>query len=93
MHNFFSNNLPPVFDGYFETLVSRHNRNTRNGSNLLKILSHPTNTAESSIKIKGAKLWYNLDKNMKSITKAKHFKAKFKTTCLEAYKRNISHNH
>ena len=93
VHNFFSNNLPPVFDGYFETLVSRHNRNTRNGSNLLKIPSHPTNIAESSIKIKGAKLWNNLDKNLKSITKAKHFKAKFKTTCLEAYKRNISHNH
>ena len=62
VHNFFSNNLPPVFDGYFETLVSRHNRNTRNGSNLLKIPRHPTNIAESSFKIKGAKLWNNLDK-------------------------------
>ena len=33
VHNFFSNNLPPVFDGYYETLASKHNRNTRNGSN------------------------------------------------------------
>ena len=31
VHNYFSNSLPSVFDGYFETLASNHNRNTRNG--------------------------------------------------------------
>ena len=30
VHNFFSDSLPPVFSGYFETLASNHNRNTRN---------------------------------------------------------------
>ena len=72
VHNFFSNNLPPVFDGYFETLASRHNRNTRNGSSLLKIPRHPTNITESSIKIMGAKLWNKLDKTLKSIPIAKN---------------------
>ena len=91
VHNFFSNNLPPVFDGYFETLASRHNRNTRNGSSLLKIPRHPTNITESSIKIMGAKLWNKLDKTLKSITKAKKFKSKFKMSRLKAYKLKISH--
>ena len=91
VHNFFSNNLPPVFDGYFETLASRHNRNTRNGSTLLKIPRHPTNITESSIKIMGAKLWNKLDKTLKSITKAKNFKSKFKMSRLKAYKLKISH--
>ena len=67
VHNFFSNNLPPVFDGYFETLASRHNRNTRNGSSLLKIPRHPTNIAESPIMMKGAKIWIKLDKNHKGL--------------------------
>ena len=93
VHNFFSNNLPPVFDGYFETLASRHSRNTRNGSTLLKIPSHQTNIAESSIKVKGAKLWNKLDNNLKNIPKAKHFKTKFKMSCLTANKVNISQKH
>ena len=37
VHKFFSNSLPSVFSGYFETLASNHNRNTRNGYNLIKI--------------------------------------------------------
>ena len=71
VHNFFSNNLPPVFDGYFETLTSRLNRNTRNGSTLLKIPRQPTNITESSIKIMGAKLWNKLDKALKVLQKQK----------------------
>ena len=78
VHNYFSNSLPPVFDGYFETLASNHNRNTRHGSNLIKITSHTTNFAASSIKIQGAKIWNRLDNNLKSITKVKTFRNKFK---------------
>ena len=78
VHNFFSNNLPPVFNGYFETLASNHNRNTRNGAYLIKIPRHSTDMAASSIKIKGAKLWNKLDNKLKKIPKAKKFKFKFK---------------
>ena len=56
VHNFFSNNLPPVFSGYFETLTSNHNRNTRNGKNLIKIITHSTDIAALSMKICGAKV-------------------------------------
>ena len=83
VHNFLSNKLPPVFNGYFETLASNHNRNTRNGNNLLKISSYPTNIAASSIKIQGAKLWNKLDNSLKNIPKAKNFKAKFKNSCIK----------
>ena len=82
VHNFFSNSLPPVFDGYFETLASNHNRNTRNGSNLIKITSHSTNFSASSLKIQGAKVWNRLDNNLKSLQKVKNFRDKFKCSRL-----------
>ena len=74
VHNFFSNSLPPVFSGYFETLVSNHNRNTRNGYNLIKIKNHSTNFAAASIKIQGAKIWNKLDNKLKEIPKIKGFR-------------------
>ena len=57
----------------------------------LKFPRHPTNITESSIKIMGAKLWNKLDKALKSITKAKKFKSKFKMSRIKAYKLKISH--
>ena len=69
VHNFFSRNFHFVFNGYFETLASNHNRNTRNGSNLIKIPSHSTNIAASSIKIQGAKFSNKLDNKLKRYPK------------------------
>ena len=90
VHNYFSNNLPPVFNGYFETLASNHNRNTRNGRHLIKIISHTTDMAASAIKIQGAKLWNNLDNNLKKIPKIKQFKAKYKhSVCLPYVKETL----
>ena len=82
VHNFFSNSLPPVFDGYFETLACINNRNTRHGNNLIKIPKHTTNLAGSFIKIHGARVWNILDHNLKSIKKVKNFRNKFKYSCL-----------
>ena len=82
VHNFFSNSLPPVFDDYFETLASNHNRNTRNGTNLLKINNHSTNFAAACMKIQGAKVWNMLDNNLKGINKVKSFRNKFKNSRL-----------
>ena len=87
VHNFFSNSLPPVFSGYFETLVSNHNRNTRNGYNLIKIKNHSTNFAAASIKIQGAKIWNKLDNKLKEIPKIKGFRKKFKSSCF-SYERS-----
>ena len=78
VHKFSSNSLPPVFDDYFETLASNHNRNTRHGSHLLKIINHTTNFSAASMKIQGAKVWNRLDNNLKVITNLKNFRNKFK---------------
>ena len=86
VHNFFSNRLPPVFNGYFETLISNHNINTRNGANLTRITGHSTEFAAKSIKIQGAKLWNKTDKNLKSVNKSKMLKTKFKAICIQNYK-------
>ena len=86
VHNFFSSSLPPVFNGYFETLASNHNRNTRNGSNLIKIPIHRNNIAAASMKIQGAILWNKTNCILKKISKVKLFKTKYKSTCLKYYK-------
>ena len=83
VHNYFSNSLPPVFAGYFATLASQHERNTRNGSKLLRIDDHDTDIAASSTKILGAKLWNKLDKSLKGIPNVKNFRAKFKKHILQ----------
>ena len=89
VHNFFSNRLPPVFNGYFETLISNHNINTRNCANLTRITGHSTEFAAKSIKIQGAKLWNKTDKNLKSLTKSKMLKNKFKAICIQNYKNQL----
>ena len=85
VHNYFSNKLPLVFVDYYITLADQHQRNTRNGQNLLYILGHDTNVAASSIKISGAKLWNNLDNNLKEIPKVKSFRNKFKKQRVSSY--------
>ena len=87
VHNYFSNSLPSVFGGYFETLVSNHNRNTRNGNNLIKIQHHSTNFAAASIKIQGAKVWNKRDNKLKAMPKIKGFRKKFKSSCF-SYERS-----
>merc|ERR1711872_1040766 len=77
-------------DGYFETLANTHNRNTRNGKNLIRIAGHTTDIAGSAIKIQGAKLWNKLDNSLKQITKIKMFKSKYKySVCLPYGKERI----
>ena len=88
VYNYFSDSLPPVFDGYFETLASIHNRNTRNGENLLRIDDHHTDISGSAMKIHGAKLWNKLDNNLKKIPNVKQFKAKFKESACLTYARH-----
>ena len=83
VHNYFSNRLPPVFNGYFATLLSQHGRNTRNGSKLIRIIDHKTDIAASSTKILGAKLWNKLDNSLKIIPNVKTFRAQFKKNILQ----------
>ena len=85
VHNYFSKNLPPVFDDYYSTLAEQHQIDTSNGQNLLYIPHHVTNIAATSLKISGAKLWNKLDNNLKNIPKVKSFRKMFKTKLVGSY--------
>ena len=85
MHNYFRNNLPPVFHDYYKTLANQHQRNTRNGNYLLYILGHQTDIAASSIRIAGAKVWNKLNNNLKNIPKVKNLRAQFKKYKISSY--------
>ena len=85
VHNFFANKLPPVFDNYFETFETCHNRNTRSGANKIKITKHKTNIASLSIKIKGAYLWNKLSNDLKAIPNTKNFRIRYKESLLISY--------
>ena len=88
VHNYFSNKLPPVFSDYYSTLAQQHQRDTRNGQNLLHIIGHYTDIAASSMKISGARLWNNLDNNLKNIPKVKSFRNSFKKLKIASYNGN-----
>ena len=78
---YLTNRLPPVFDNYYETLVSTHGLNTRHGGNLRKV-RHETKMGALSIKVHGPELWNGLDKNLKSITNVKSFRVMYKKSII-----------
>ena len=88
VHKYFLNKLPPVFNDYFKTLAQQHQRNTRNGHNLLSILSHKTDIPSSSMRISGAKVWNNLNINLKNIPTVKNFRNEFKSQRISTYNIN-----
>ena len=83
VYNYFSNNLPPVFDNYFDSF--NHNYETRNGPNTIRLKIHDTQMAAASVQVKGAKLWNDLDLNYKTITNRKNFRAKVKEDIINVY--------
>ena len=88
VHKYFLNKLPPVFNDYFKTLAQQHQRNTRNGHYLLSILSHKTDIPSSSMRISGAKVWNNLNINLKNIPTVKNFRNEFKSQRISTYNAN-----
>ena len=83
VHNYFSNNLPPVFENYFDSFD--HQYNTRNGPNTIRLKTHATQMAASSVLVKSAKLWNNLDVDCKSITTRKNFRSKINADTIDTY--------
>ena len=76
--NYFNNNLPDVFNNYYETLASGHGLNTRYGSFLIRKIKHKTKIGAHTIKIQGPDLWNKLDNQLKSILHVKMFRNKYK---------------
>ena len=76
--NYFNNNLPAVFNNYYETLASSHGVNTRYGSFLIRKVKHKTKIGAHTIKIQGPDLWNKLNNQLKSISHVKTFRNKYK---------------
>ena len=76
--NYFSGNLPPVFQNYYVTFAELHNINTRNANNHIRYIDHNTNIAADSVKIKGAALWNRLSNATKNSLNTKIFRSAYK---------------
>ena len=82
VHNFINDKLPPTFQNYFTEFAQVHNIETRNKNHNLIIPRHKTNIGASTIKINGAKMWNDLDANIKQILNIKIFRKNIKEKIL-----------
>ena len=74
VHKYSNNNHPPMFHNYYQTFSQIHNITTRNCNyNLIVPISH-SNFASYSMIIEGAKVWNELDIEIKQITNIKIFR-------------------
>ena len=72
-----------MFDNYFDSF--NHQYATRNGPNTIRLKKHNTEMAAASVRVKGAKLWNDLDISYKTITTRKNFRAKIKSDIINLY--------
>ena len=75
--------MPPVFVDYFDSFD--HPQITRNGHNTIRLQMHDTEMAAASVRVKGAKLWNELDASYKTITNRKIFRTKIKSDIIDLY--------
>ena len=83
VHNFVNNKLPPIFDDYYLKFAQIHNISTRNSNYNFIIPISQSNFGSSSMKIEGAKLWNELDIQIKQISNIKTFRTKVKDKLLQ----------
>ena len=82
IHNYFHDKLSKIFKNYFTVFNEVHNINTRGSTNNIIIANHKTNFGHSTMKIKGAKLWNNIDADTKKLKNVKLFRKQLKTNIL-----------
>ena len=77
-YNYFSNNLPSVFQNYFVTFAESHAIGTRNSKNHIRKIKRNTHMGANSVKAKGAELWNNLINDITTVPNTKQFRKKYK---------------
>ena len=82
IHNYFYGKLPKVFKNYFTVFKEVHAINTRGSTNNIIIDRHNSSIGHSTMKVRGAKLWNNIDVDKKKIKNVKHFRKQIKTAIL-----------
>ena len=85
MYEYYSGNLPSVFDSFFTKVKERHSYNTRLASkSSLSLPRVRTNYGKFNIRFSGAKVWNSIDEQIKKLSKAR-FKKELKNSLLESY--------
>ena len=80
--NFFMDELPSVFNNYYETFSNNHNINTRNANLHIRKIKRNNNFGASSIKSIGADLWNDLNSDIKKSSTTKQFRFNYKKSIL-----------
>ena len=86
--NFYTSNLPPVFNNYFIPFSSIHDIGTRNRNISFIIPQYNNNFGSSSLKTKGACMWNalnNENKAIKALKTIKCFRNALKDIYLQSY--------
>ena len=85
MYNFFNNNLPELFNNFFFPVTQKHNYNTRHASRSSYSLPRiRTNYGKFNIRFSGAKVWNDIDDEIKKLKLSK-FKKRMKNVLLSNY--------
>ena len=74
--------LPSVFNNYYETFSNNHNINTRNANLNIRKIRRNNNFGASSIKSIGADLWNDLNSDIKKSSTTKQFRFNYKKSIL-----------
>ena len=86
MYDYYSNNLPSIFNSFFIEVKQKHNYNTRLASkSSFSLPQIRTNYGKFNIRFNGPKVWNSIDDNLKTLRKPM-FKKELKIYLLESYK-------
>ena len=85
MHDYHTDALPSVFQGFFKPIHNIHRYNTRLASkDTYYTFKIRTNYGKFNIRFSGAKVWNSIQENLKS-EKRNQFKKIFKKNILSTY--------
>ena len=82
VYNYFSNNLPSVFQNYFVTFADSHAINTRNSKSHIRKIKRNRHMGANSVKAKDAELWNILNNDITTVPNTKQFRRKYKESLL-----------
>ena len=83
MYKFNKDMLPIVFDGWFVSFSTSHNRNTRQ-SDLYRLHTYKKDVRKFSLRIQGGKLWNTLPSDIRNKNTLNAFKISLKKFLLDS---------
>jgi len=84
MYKHFNDQLPQIFNTYFNKLIDINDRYTRN-KNDYQLMKHKTAMASRGVRSSGPRLWNTLSPKIKMSINLKQFKKQFKNDLINTY--------